>query len=696
MEFASRQGAAARQLESAYPDVNRCQEPNLNANPFLLAPGARSALPSLAPFDCFAAPSSRAFSSNDEHAQDYLFGPAWLPDGRVRFRLWAPDAAEQGHAVRLEIAGLGPVHMAAGPNGWFEAIVPCCEGARYWFRLDDGTTVPDPASRWQADDVHGPSIVPARDAGASYAWTCPDWRGRPWHEAIVYEMHVGLCGGFAGAAQQLPRLAALGFTAIELMPLAEFPGGRNWGYDGVLPFAPESSYGTPDELRALVDRAHALGLMVLLDVVYNHFGPEGNYLHRYASAFFRADRRTPWGPAIDFRRPQVRRFFTENARYWLDQFRFDGLRLDAVHAIEDEGWLAALPGELRPMLADGAGSNRHLHLVLENDENDAALLAQGFDAQWNDDAHHALHVLLTGEDDSYYRDYARPAGAVAAVDAGERGQHALRHLARVLAEGFAYQGEPSLHRSGGATATATATATAAVCRGQPSAHLPPTAFVTFLQNHDQAGNRAFGERLASLAAPRALRAAVALQLLCPQVPLVFMGEETGARQPFLYFTSHSPELAKAVRDGRRREFAASAAFGDDARAAAIPDPNDPATFEASRPALADDADWAPYYRELLSIRRRELLHRLPGSQSAGVDILGPAALCARWHLVDGVELSLWLNLGDEAVPATHSCRDQRTALHESAPGAAAELFAGMLPPLACVATLCEPAAARPR
>ncbi|MCY1289823.1 malto-oligosyltrehalose trehalohydrolase [compost metagenome] len=339
------------------------------------------------------------------------------------------------------------------------------------------------------------------------------------------------------------------------------------------------------------------------------------------------------------------------------------------------------------MLADGAGGDRHLHLVLENDDNDAALLAQGFDAQWNDDAHHALHVLLTGEDDGYYRDYASPAGA---GEPGGRGRAALRHLARVLAEGFAYQGEPSLHRSGGATAAAS------LCRGQPSAHLPPTAFVSFLQNHDQTGNRAFGERLASLADARALRAAVALQLLCPQVPLVFMGEETGAREPFLYFTSHPPELAQAVRDGRRREFAASAAFGDDARAAAIPDPNDPATFEASRPSLADDADWAPYYRELLAIRRRELLHRLPGCLSAGVDILGPAALCARWRLVDGMELSLWLNLGDEAVPATHSCRDQRTALHESAPGAAVELSAGMLPPLACVATLCEPAAARPR
>ncbi|WP_432260725.1 malto-oligosyltrehalose trehalohydrolase [Cupriavidus sp. TMH.W2] len=660
----------------------------MNANQFLLAPGARSTVPSLAPRDCFAAPSASAFSSNDEHLQDYLFGPVWLPDGRVRFRLWAPDAAEQGQAVRLEVAGLGPAHMACGANGWFEAIAPCCEGARYWFRLDDGTTVPDPASRWQADDVHGPSIVPAPDAAGAFAWTCPDWRGRPWHEAIIYEMHVGLCGGFAGAARQLPRLAALGFTAVELMPVAEFPGTRNWGYDGVLPFAPESGYGTPDELRALVDRGHQLGMMVLLDVVYNHFGPEGNYVHRYASAFFRADRQTPWGPAIDFRQPQVRRFFTENARYWLEQFRFDGLRLDAVHAIEDEGWLAALPGELRAMLAAGGGADRHLHLVLENDNNDARLLAEGYDAQWNDDAHHALHVLLTREEDGYYRDYAScPDVEGDAPGPPGRGQPALCHLARVLGEGFAYQGELSSFRSA---------AGHDVRRGQPSAHLPPTAFVCFLQNHDQAGNRALGERLTSLADRDALRAAVALQLLCPQVPLVFMGEETGTQRPFLYFTSHPPELARAVRDGRRREFAATAAFRDDARAAAIPDPNDPATFEASRPEFDDDGDWTPYYRELLGVRRRELLHRLAGCQSAGVDILGPAALCARWRLTDGMTLSLWLNLGSEAVPCTRPCRDMSTALHESIAGAAAALSAGMLPPRSCVATVCEPAAARAR
>lgn len=634
----------------------------MNANSFFFATGTRSAMPPLSPFDCFAAPAGGA-GPGQAVACDYAFGPHWLPDGRVRFRLWAPDAAAQGHAIRLEIAGMGPARMTEADGGWFEATVPCCDGARYWFRLDDGTIVPDPASRRQAEDVHGPSIVRNPQAADAYRWTCHGWQGRSWHEAVIHELHVGLCGGYAGAMARLPRLAAMGFTAVELMPLAEFPGSRNWGYDGVLPFAPEASYGAPDQLRALVDRAHCLGMMVFLDVVYNHFGPEGNYLHQYASAFFRDDIRTPWGPAIDFRRPEVRRFFSENARYWLEEFRFDGLRLDAVHAMEDEGWLAALPAELRSRI----GGQRQIHLVLENDNNDVALMQAGFDAQWNDDAHHALHVLLTGEHDGYYGDYATDAAASPPV----------RYLARVLAEGFAYQGEASPYRSANGTA---------VRRGQPSAQLPPTAFVSFLQNHDQTGNRAFGERLATLARPQALRAAVALQLLCPQVPLVFMGEESGAGTPFLYFTSHPPELAAAVRDGRRREFAAMRAFGDDAGTAEIPDPNDPATFEASRPPMDIDNEWTRYYRELLSIRHHQLMHRLPGSRSEGADILGPAALCARWRLGDGALLTLWLNLGADAVTCAAMPADAKL-LHESEPGAAAALAGGSLAPLTCVAAL---------
>jgi len=616
---------------------------------------------------------------NRNLSDGYAFGPEWLPDGMVNFRLWAPDAVRQSRSVLLEMAGTGPTQMAPADDGWLHAVVPCCDGARYWFRLDDGATVPDPASRWQPNDVHGPSVACQPAAAGAYRWQCPEWRGRPWHEAIVYEMHVGLLGGYASAMAQLERIAGMGFTAVELMPLAEFPGKRNWGYDGVLPFAPESSYGTPDELRALVDHAHGLGMMALLDVVYNHFGPEGNYLPLYAGSFFRADHQTPWGPAIDFRRPEVQRFFTENAHYWLDAFRFDGLRLDAVHAIRDEGWLAGLPGELRTSLEATDGAARHLHLILENDHNDAGLLAAGYDAQWNDDAHHALHVLLTGEHDSYYRDFAEPFAEPGSVGGDSAGSPALRHLARVLAEGFAWQGETSPYRSqaaGGRT----------VRRGQPSGHLPPTAFIAFLQNHDQTGNRAYGERLVTLADPAAMRAAVALLLLCPQIPLVFMGEECGVRTPFLYFTSHSPKLAEAVRAGRRREFVGTDAFRDEAAAATIPDPNDPATFEASRPEFDLTNDWTGYYRTLLAIRHEVLLPRLPGCRSEGVDIHGNAALCARWRLGDGTGLSLWLNLGDAPVRCD-APPGGTSLLHESGTGFAASLRGGALMPRSCVATL---------
>lgn len=643
----------------------------------------------------------RALPCDEDGEEIYRFGPAMLSDGRVRFRLWAPDAAAQGQSVRLEIGGVGPIMMVPDAHGWFEAITACCHGARYWFRLDDGTTVPDPAARAQADDVHGASVFWHPPPEAAYRWQHEEWRGRPWHEAVIYEMHVGLHGGFAGARALLPRLAALGITAVELMPLAEFPGTRNWGYDGVLPFAPEHGYGTPDELRALVDAAHGLGMMVLLDVVYNHFGPEGNYLNRYASAFFRQDRHTPWGPAIDFRRPEVRRFFTENARYWLEEFRFDGLRLDAVHAIEDEGWLPQLADHLRRCVASGEGGKgagagpRHVHLVLENDHNDVALLRGGYDAQWNDDAHHALHVLLTGEHDGYYAEFN--GDLPGAAPAGGPGSAPLRHLARVLAEGFAWQGEISPHRTGGGVGEGTDGTGAAgdgplqgreVRRGQPSAELGATSFVMFLQNHDQTGNRAFGERLTTLAEPDALRAAIALQLLSPQIPLIFMGEEDGAREPFLYFTDHPPELAQAVRDGRRREFAAADAFRDEDRAARIADPNAPATFEASRPHC-DDTDgycraWHHYYGELLSIRRHELMPRLHGARSAGVDILGERALVARWQLGDGSLLSIWLNLGDTAVNA--QC-EATTMLHASLPGAIAMLKAGTLPPRCTVTCL---------
>ncbi len=529
------------------------------------------------------------------------FGASYLGDNRTRFRLWAPGV----RALALEIDGQRSLPMTAQSDGWFEVEATCGPGAAYRYRLPSGEAFPDPASRAQVDDVHGPSIVVDPKA---YCWRHPDWKGRPWHETVLYELHAGSCGGFAGVRADLDRLGALGITAIELMPVSDFSGKRNWGYDGVLPYAPDRAYGTPDELRALVDAAHGRGLMMFLDVVYNHFGPDGNYLGLYAPQFFRTDIGTPWGAAIDFRQPAVRRYFIENALHWLGEYRFDGLRFDAVHAIADQEWLDEMAGEIRATI-----KGRHVHLVLEHDGNEAAHLRRGFDAQWNDDAHHALHVLLTGERDGYYRDYA---------------EAPARQLARCLAEGFAFQGEPSAHRKGER-------------RGTPSADLPPTAFVLFLQNHDQIGNRPFGDRLIETVHPEALRAAVALQLLSPNIPLLFMGEERMSRAPFQFFTDFQGDLAKAVCEGRRREFASFTRFGGQD----IPDPNAPQTFERSRVAAAGDDR---LHRRLLKVRRDAIMQRLAGTKSLGAQPIGDAAVAARWRMGDGAVLALAANLGEQA------------------------------------------------
>lgn len=546
------------------------------------------------------------------------FGAIPVSPTETRFRLWAPAV----DAVSLEIEGVGSVPMSRLEGGWHEVVAPCRAGAPYRYRVRPDLLVPDPASRGQAGDVHDASLVVDPLA---YVWQCADWRGRPWHEAVIYELHVGAMGGFAGVRQGLPRLAALGVTAVELMPVADFPGPRNWGYDGVLPYAPDAAYGTPDDLRCLVDTAHRLGLMVFLDVVYNHFGPDGNYISAYAPEFYRSDRTTPWGDSIDFRQPAVRRFFIENALHWLHEYRIDGLRFDAIHAIADPAFLREMAQEIR---AD-VGTARHVHLVVENEANDAALLRAApdertFDAQWADDFHHCIHVLLTGEREGYYADFAAQPAVL---------------LARALAEGFAFQGEPSAH-AGGAR------------RGTPSAHLPPTSFVFCLQNHDQVGNRALGERLCALADPGALRVATVLLLLSPHIPMLFMGEEWAAAAPFQFFTSFTGDLAEAVREGRRQEFSA---FSTWERRDLVPDPNDPATFAASR---ADDSEaasgahaaWLELHRALLAIRRDRIVPRLPGTSSLEAHALGDAGVYARWRMGDGAELSIAANFGDSPLP----------------------------------------------
>jgi len=578
----------------------------------------------------------------------YSFGAVPVLGSETRFRFWAPGL----DAVSLVLEGNTPQRMRKLDNGFHELVLPVPTGTRYRYGLPDGTLVPDPASRLQDGDVHDASVVCDLQ---HYTWTNAHWKGRPWSEAILYELHCGLYGGFKGVQQRLPELQKLGVTAIELMPIADFPGPRNWGYDGVLPYAPDRAYGTPDELRSLIDTAHGLGLMVFLDVVYNHFGPDGNYLPSYAPEFFRSDLDTPWGPAIDFRRDAVRRFFAENALYWLREYRFDGLRLDAVHAISDKTWLPEMADFVRSQF----GPERHVHLVLENDDNAAGLLRQAFDAQWNDDAHHVVHHLLTREDSGYYASYAKDA---------------TQMLARALSEGFVFQGQEDPLKPGR-------------IRGEPSADLPTDRFVFFLQNHDQTGNRAMGERLAALGvAPDALRAAVALQLLTPQIPLIFMGEELGTVTPFLYFTSHTqPELADAVREGRRKEFATFPAFADPEARSAIPDPNDEGTWEQSRVPEADSQhanEWRQWYRQLLALRSQHIVPRLSGARSVGAEVLGEAAVKAAWKMRDGATLTVYCNLGSTACPCASLATLDASIVLFAGPGPEPEEMlggAGVLP-----------------
>jgi malto-oligosyltrehalose trehalohydrolase len=578
------------------------------------------------------------------------FGAELQPNGSVRFRLWAP--AQQRVSVVLEHSGAA-LSLRRQDNGWFELVSDAAQaGNRYRFELQDGMRVPDPASRYQPEDVHGPSVVIDPRA---YTWRSGGWRGRPWHEAVFYELHVGAFGpggDFDGVRRRLDRLAKLGVTAVELMPLAEFPGRRNWGYDGVLPFAPDASYGTPEQLKALVDAAHERKLMIFLDVVYNHFGPDGNYLGLYAPQFFTERHHTPWGAAIDFSQRPVRDFFIHNALYWLSEYRFDGLRLDAVHAILDDGpthILVELAAAVRRMAAE---NGRHIHLVLENDANAACFLRRDatgkplqYEAQWNDDFHHVCHVLLTGESAGYYRDYA---------------ERPLDRLGRALMEGFIYQGEASAHREG-------------AVRGEPSADLPPTAFVNFLQNHDQIGNRAFGDRLTTLAESQALEAMATVLLLAPQVPLLFMGEEWGATQPFPFFCDFAGELAEAVRAGRRREFAKFPAFSDPAARERIPDPNAQGTFAH---AVLDwsAADRSPHrerlalYEELLALRQAEIVPRLAGLMKAEArqQIPQSGILHVSWRLADGSRLALVAHLADSPAVAKGVDVDGRV-LHSTHP-----------------------------
>jgi maltooligosyltrehalose trehalohydrolase len=597
------------------------------------------------------------------------FGAETCEDGSVRFRLWAPQA--EGASLEIEVESPLSVPLARLEDGWFELITRDAHaGSLYRFQIDNDLRVPDPASRFQPQDIAGPSqVVDPR----AFSWEDEHWRGRPWEEAVIYELHVGAFtpeGSFRAVEDKLDYLRDLGVTALELMPLSDFPGRRNWGYDGVLPFAPDSSYGSPEDLKRLIQAAHARGLMMILDVVYNHFGPEGNYLGSYAPQFFTDRHRTPWGDAINFDGPGsrfVREFFVHNALYWLEEYHFDGLRLDAVHSIIDNcdpDILTELAETVRQRLAH----KRFVHLILENGDNESRYLTRNsenrptlYNAQWNDDIHHALHVLTTGETDGYYSDYAAMP---------------LNQLGRCLTEGFAFQGEYSEYHKEN--------------RGEPSRDLPPSAFVSFLQNHDQIGNRACGERILALASPEAVRAAMAILLLAPSPPLLFMGQEFGAASPFLFFCDFQGDLAKAVTQGRRNEFAGFAEFSSAELRDWIPDPNAESTFVQSKldwNSIDDPghAEWLSFYRELLTLRARVIVpysRTMVGAQARFCDCQ-KSVLSAEWKLDRGAVLMLRANLSSEWI-VTEKLPQPEDRLYASSPQAAEGLKRNQLSPWSAV------------
>ncbi|MCO6050969.1 malto-oligosyltrehalose trehalohydrolase [Mesorhizobium sp. RP14(2022)] len=521
------------------------------------------------------------------------YEPTWgveLHDGdKARFRIWAPGT--EGLSLRL---GGEDRAMDRADDGWFTLDASdVSAGTAYAFVLPDGLVVPDPASRAQEGDVHGPSVVCDPD---SYQWQNAEWKGRPWEETVISEIHIGTfspAGTFRSAIEKLPELVEAGITAVEVMPIAQFGGERGWGYDGVLLYAPHRAYGTPDDFKAFVDAAHGHGLMVFLDVIYNHFGPDGNYLPRLAPDFFHPERHTPWGAAIAYEKTPVRRFFIENVLYWLDEFRLDGLRFDAVDHIRDveskPDILTEMALRVREVFPD-----RPIHLATEDNRNITSLHERGEDgsvplhtAEWNDDFHNAAHVVASGETDGYYEDFA---------------DDPIGHVRRILAEGFAYQGEPSRHADG-------------ETRGVPSAHQPPQAFVDFLQNHDQIGNRAMGDRLITLSPEPRLRVLSAILLLSPHIPLLFMGEEWGETNPFFFFTDFHGQLADAVREGRRNEFSKFSSYAKET----IPDPNDRDTFERSKidwlhAESARGQEWRTWTKTLLALRQK---HVVPALKQAG-------------------------------------------------------------------------------
>jgi maltooligosyltrehalose trehalohydrolase len=546
-----------------------------------------------------------------------------MGDGRTHFRVWAPIA----RSVSVVVAGRGPTDLKAEEGGYFSGFADAEAGARYQFRVgDDDRGYPDPASRFQPEGPHGPSEI--IDPGA-YEWSDDTWHGKSIDGQVIYELHVGTFtrqGSYAAAESELPELAKVGVTVIELMPLADFDGRFGWGYDGVDLFAPTRLYGRPDDLRRFVDRAHGLGLGVILDVVYNHLGPTGNYLRTFSPSYFTDRYENEWGEAINFDGPDagpVREFFVANAGYWIDEFHFDGLRLDATQQIFDkspEHILAAVGSRVRD-----AARGRSTIVVAENEPQDTRLIrpiaegGYGLDGLWNDDFHHSAIVALTGRAEAYYSDtYGEPQEFISAAKFGYlyQGQH------------YHWQRQP---------------------RGTPSWGLPPTAFVNFLQNHDQVANSARGLRVHQTTSPGRYRAMTALVLLMPSTPMLFQGQEFAASAPFLYFADFEKELAQAVRRGRAEfltQFPSAAEFE---RRAALDDPGDPHTFSRCKLDFSEretHADTYALHRDLLQLRREDEAFRI--QRPGGVDgaVLGPAAFALRFFTDDHAnDRVLIVNLG---------------------------------------------------
>lgn len=545
-------------------------------------------------------------------------------DGTCRFLVWAPKAEQVELVIKSGESAVSKLDHGKGGYFYLEAK-NLHAGTRYVYRLDGQKERPDPASRYQPEGVHGPTEI----VSAKFEWTDGNWRGMPLSKYVIYELHTGTFseeGTFGGVISKLGYLEKLGITAVELMPVAQFPGSRNWGYDGVGLFAVQNSYGGPLEMKRLVNACHEHGLAVILDVVYNHLGPEGNYLGEFGH-YFTEQYRTTWGPALNFDGPhsnEVRRFFLENALYWIREMHIDALRLDAVHAIRDFSAVPFLQELAAVVQRESERSNRRIHLIAESDLNaprfvlPPAMGGYGLAAQWSDDFHHCLHVLLTGERQGYYSDF-----------------EGVRQFAKVWREGYAYTGDYSAHRKSN--------------HGTASRGMSLRQFVVCAQNHDQVGNRMRGDRLSTLAAFEKLKLAAGAVLLSPFVPLLFMGEEYGEKAPFQYFVSHTEaELVEAVRKGRKEEFASFQWQGD------VPDPQSEKTFQSSRlrPESAEQSEGNVlynFYRALIELRRAKQV--ITEVEKDGVDTLAHEAqkvLVVRYRAGGLPQLMLMFNFSDES------------------------------------------------